>query len=257
VRLIQKISFLLPAVFSVLLSCTPGDGEKNIKQDSVVVKKLTDSNAEWEKNIRKKETADSLLLDSLLKTVIETARLNKNKPSFQGQTDSGRNAYSTWQAGNLFSSNRKHLLVKRFIVATGMGPDLYTDIYTWTNDKFSKVISDTANVGYAEDTLLDVNGDGFKDYMVSSYSGTGCCPRDSRVAYLYDDRSGDFRTVGFFNPEFIFSEKIVYESGYGHPGEISIERYKWKGFEKVKTASVSPTLLNRPGQLVKPYTFTL
>lgn len=119
-----------------------------------------------------------------------------------------------------------------------------------------KFISDTADIGYSEDTLQDINLDGYKDFIISQYSVAGCCPRDDRNAYLYNSKNGEFTFVNFFNPNFDDKKKLIYEMDYGHPGEVSIEKSEWKGLSKVKLESISPKhFQDRIDSFCKPYTY--
>lgn len=228
-------------------------------RDSVVTLKPGEADIEGREEIEERPGADSLRLDSLLKAVLKLARENKNKLFMQGQIDSTgfkyKNIFATRSLGNIFSKDRKHLLIKRF-TETGIQGAMYSDIYILRNGRFTKLISDTADIGYSADTLLDVNSDGYKDYIVSSYSGVGCCPRDARNGYLYNKQTGGFEAVSFFNPEFDYAKKVFYEFDYGFPGEVAIEKYQWNGFRKIKIESIIPTTINRPDSFARPYTFT-
>jgi hypothetical protein len=201
-------------------------------------------------------------LNRLLNQVLQTMEQHKQDMVFNGHIDTSvyhfKNMYATFHFGNIFSTDKKHLVVKRFIKEyDGFRGSLFADIYMLKNNGFKKVVADTANIGYYEDTLIDINLDGFKDFMVSQYSTAGCCPRDDKIAYLYNVTNGAFVPIGLFNSEFDNTNKLIYETDYGHPGEIIIEKSKWKGLSKVKIESICPTHFeDRIDSFVKPYTFT-
>ncbi|MBO9563628.1 MAG: hypothetical protein J7621_12680 [Niastella sp.] len=116
---------------------------------------------------------------------------------------------------------------------------------------------DTLLRDYAGDELRDVNWDGHIDYVASSYSGAGCCPRDEKVAYLYNEQTGDFYPAFFFNPEFNDAEKVVYNTNYASPGQLVIDKSRWEGLDLVLVESIYPTLVaNSLDVVAKPYTFT-
>lgn len=219
-------------------------------------------NEDWEEAGNKLRDTNYQYLDRILAKVLKAVTQYKSDKFFTGTIDSSvyhfKNMYATFQFGNIFATDRKHLLVKRFINEYGgYNTSLFSDIYILKGNSFVKLISDTADIGYAEDALEDINLDGFKDLVVSQYSGAGCCPRDDVIAYLYNNRNGGFETVGLFNPEFDNKNKLVYEMDYGHPGEVSISKSKWSGVSKVEVESISPTHFeNRIDSFVRPYSYT-
>lgn len=218
-------------------------------------------NENWEEKGNRLRDTNYQYLSKILDNVLTSAGQHKNDNFFNGIIDTSvyhfKNMYATFQFGNIFSVDRKHLLVKRFIDEyDSYEKTLLSDIYILKNNRFIKLIADTAGIGYYEDTLKDINLDGFKDFIVSQYSHTGCCPRDDKIAYLYNNKNGDFETVGFFNPEFDNTNKLIYEMDYGHPGEVSMEKSKWNKLSKIKIESISPKHFdNRIDSFVKPYSF--
>lgn len=201
-------------------------------------------------------------LNRLLNQILQTMEQHKQDMVFNGHIDTSvyhfKNMFAAFHFGHIFSTDKKHLVVKRFINEyDGFRGSLFADIYILKNNRFKKVVADTANIGYYEDTLIDMNVDGFKDFVVSQYSTAGCCPRDDKTAFLYDEKSGGFKETGFFNATFDNANKLIYEMDYGHPGEVAIEKSKWKGLSKIKIESICPTHFeDRIDSFVKPYTFT-
>ncbi|RZL12274.1 MAG: hypothetical protein EOO89_19830 [Pedobacter sp.] len=217
---------------------------------------------DWEEKGKRLRDTNYQYLNRLLGQILHIAASHKTDNFYNGTIDTSvfhyKNMNAVFQLGHIFSKDRKHLLVKRFIDEyDNVQTTLFSDIYLLKNNRFEKLVSDTAGIGYTQDTLQDINLDGYTDFIVSQYSGAGCCPRDDRVAYLYNHKNGKFETVGFFNPEFDNTNKVIYEMGYGSPGWVSIDKSKWKGLSKIAIESISPTHFHdRIDSFVKPYTYT-
>jgi hypothetical protein len=254
--------------FVFLLSCNQ-TATKEIKLQKDTLKIDIDTSIQkrgavqdWEEQGNKLRDTNYRFLNKILNKVLKIAEKHKSNSQYKGTIDTSvyhfKNMYANFQFGNIFSADRKHLLVRRFINEYGgYQTSLFSEIYILKDNHFEKLVSDTANIGYSEDTLQDINLDGYKDYVVSQYSGTGCCPRDARVAYLYNIRNGKFEIVDLFNPEFDNTNKLIYEMDYGSPGLVSLEKSKWKGLTKIRVESISPTYFqNRIDSFEKPYTYT-
>lgn len=225
------------------------------KDDTLPITKVTNTNRE--ENFDSIREANYQHLNVMLAEILKTVRPHIKDSFYQGSFDTSichfNDMYAEFLFGTIFAPNRKHLIVKRF---GDFGRSLYLTIYVLKNERFVPLVSDTADIGYSADTLLDVNQDGFKDYMVSQYSSAGCCPRDDKVAYLYNPQNGSFKTVGFFNPEFDDQHKVVYEMDYGHPGEVSISKSRWNNLSKIEVEMLSPNHFNdRLDSFVRPYSY--
>jgi hypothetical protein len=187
-------------------------------------------------------------LDKMLDTVLKAANQKTQEHSFSGKIDTAlfgyKDMYATYEFGNIFSNDKKHLLVKRFIneYSTYSG-SLYSDIYLLRNNSFEKVAADTVTETF-EENFEDLNCDGFRDYVVNSYSGAGCCPRSADNGYLYKRKSGDFVFVDFFNRESNCPDKVFYETSYGYNYDIEVYKYKWVGMKKVLLESFGPTFIS-------------
>lgn len=250
------------------LCCKHPVTEKNTLQSDTIaqavdtIDKYNSRDKDWEEKGNRLRDTNYQYLNRILDSVLLTVKQHMNSNLFNGTVDTNayhfKNMFAVFQYGNIFSSDYKHLVVKRFICEyNDYQTSLFTDIYIRKNNRFIKLVADSADIGYTGDTLMDINLDGFKDYIVSQYSGVGCCPRDDRIAFLYDNKSGDFETVGFFNPEFDNKNGLIYEMDYGSPGLVSIDKSKWKGLLKVKIESISPThFQGMMDSFVKPYSFT-
>jgi hypothetical protein len=94
-----------------------------------------------------------------------------------------------------------------------------------------------------KDYFEDLNHDGYKDYLVQSYSGAGCCPRNLEMGYVYNPRNGYFKAIDFFNRETDSLSTDFFETSYGLDNYIILYKYKWQGLKKVliEEIFVTPT----------------
>jgi hypothetical protein len=169
-----------------------------------------------------------------------------------------KNMYATISFGHLFSSDRQHLIIKRFINEYGdYETSLYSDIFLLDKNKFIKVATDTSDNGYGEDYLEDVNHDGYKDYVVQSYSGAGCCPRNLEMGYVYNSQNGHFKTIDFFNRETDTLSNNFFETSYGRDNYINLYKYKWRGLKKVLLEEIYVTPTKEGAMNPHPTSYTL
>lgn len=83
---------------------------------------------------------------------------------------------------------------------------------------------------YMNDTIRDINGDGFNDFVVNWYGSNGCCLKAfSNVYLLRPDKKIFSNNLEFINPTFSPTEKIIRGVCYGYPGETEMYKYKWDG----------------------------
>jgi hypothetical protein len=199
-------------------------------------------------------------LDKMLKVILNNANQKKELPFFSGKIDTSvfnyKNMNASYEFGNLFSKDKKHLIVKRFINEyADYDVSLFSDIYLLKGNLFEKVAADTSSES-VEEKFEDVNCDGFIDYVVNSYSHTGCCPRSADNVYLYNPLNGYFVADNFLNRESACPNKIVYETSYGYDIDIEVYKYKWVGIKKILLESFGPTFIswdanNRPKTYTK------
>lgn len=219
---------------------------KTVEQMEEYRRKLLDSNYSY--------------LDKILDTIIRAANQAMHQDFFSGKIDTSvfryKDMYATYEFGNIFSRNKKHLLVKRFINEYGTySGSLYSDIYLFQNSSFEKVAADTVTETF-EENFEDLNCDGFKDYVVNSYSGTGCCPRSADNGYIYNPGNGHFVFMDFFNRESNCPNKVFYETSYGYNFDIEVFKYKWVGMKKVLLESFGRTFVSLDDLSKNPKTYT-
>ncbi len=198
------------------------------------------------------EKADSLRLLKVLTRALLYAEKNMNKKSFLHEfellaEDSSYNVSAQLMFGNLFENKRMHLLIRRIVPGGAV-----LNIYLLQNSGFKQLI-ERAQLGmtYVNDTLRDVNGDKYKDFLVHWYSSSGCCLADIYNVYLYQTETGSFTTdYKFINPTFSPDEKVIRGLQYGHPGEAGIYKYKWNGL-RVDTIEFMYPSSNQRGKFIK------
>ena len=211
-----------------------------------------DERKQRRKEIEEQERNDSIQLSKVLNKALVYAAKNKGKSSFQYKfemltDDSAINVETNLSYGHLFSNDTKHLLVKR-TVPWGV---IFT-MFLLEETDFKKVfeIEPLANT-YIDDTLRDINGDKYKDFLVHSYSTSGCCRRNVYNVFLYFPKTGSFtQDYRFMNPTFSPNEKLIRGVEYGYPGEVGLYKYKWNGLH-VDTIEFIYPYHNKKGQFIK------
>jgi len=190
---------------------------------------------EKRKEIEEKDNLDSLMLDKVLKEALTISTQNIGKGKFQkeyeAKPDNEYNVKVEISLDNHFTKLYPHLIIRRH------GPNaVYIDIYTKNGINCEKVLShEQWTMEYMNDTIRDINGDGFKDFVVNWYGSSGCCLKAfSNIYLLRPDKKTFSDNFEFINPTFSPKEKIIRGVCYGHPGETEMYKYKWDG-EKVDT----------------------
>ena len=204
------------------------------------------------KEIEEQEKNDSIQILKILDASLVYAAKNKEKNSFHYKfdmltDDSSFNVVTNLSYGHLFSKDRKHLIVKR-TVPWGV----ISSVFLLEKSNFKKVcdIEPPANA-FIDDTLKDINGDRYKDFLVHTYSTSGCCRRNVYNVFLYFPKTGGFTSdYRFMNPTFSPNEKLIRGVEYGHPGEVGLYKYKWNGL-RVDTIEFIYPYYNKKGQFIK------
>ena len=248
----MKFCFLIISII-ILLSCR--SNPKNSGQTKELPKKDTAISANTfidfdSIEVRRQRLLDTnySFLDKLLDSSLNLAYKQGFEKAFTVTLDTSvfkfKNMYATISFGHLFSDDRQHLIIKRFINEySDYQTSLYSDIFLLDKKSFKKVAADTSDNGYDEDYFEDVNHDGYKDYIVESYSGAGCCPRNLEMGYVYNPQNGHFKNIDFFNRETDSLSTNFFETSYGLGNYINLYKYKWQGLKKVllEEIYVTPT----------------
>lgn len=226
----------------LLVSCAdparPHDAasaNKVLQADTVF--KPTDSEEQKRQLAREQEESsaikDSVWIAQALQDGVDYALKHTVQNSFKHEfesipVDSSFSIITQMVYGHLFASDKKHLVVKRMVSWGAICNVLVLD-----NERLRNVCeNEQLGLTFLGDTLRDVNGDGFKDYLVNYYPSSGCCRRNSFDVFLYQPSTGDFTAMyHFINPTFSPKEKIIRGIEYGHPGEVGIYKYSWNNLQ--------------------------
>jgi hypothetical protein len=208
---------------------------------------------EQKENLSKNEyLEDSLRLDFALNHALNITgkRLKDKSFSKEYEIQPGDSSYSIHveiQIEDLFDDDKKYFLLRRQVPwAT------YIDIYKIVDSKIEKVISrEQGAMSYIRDTIFDVNGDGYKDFVVHWYPSSGCCRRNIYNVYLNLPENGMFSSdYEFINPTFSPEEGIIRGVEYGHPGEVGLYKFMWNGLNVDTIEFIYPDV-NLKGQFIK------
>ena len=129
-------------------------------------------------------------------------------------------------AGRLFSPDRRHVYVQIDDRGVNGSYEVVGAVFQLDGGRLAVepvMVERTGGMNYMADTLQDANGDGFRDYIVRSYSSAGCCRRDAHSVHLFDPASGGFaEPFRLMNPTYYPSERVVRGVEYGHPGWVPL-----------------------------------
>lgn len=231
----MKILFNISIVFiAFIFSCE----QKQIKEMTVdkrldtlknEIKEKEDRALKNRKEMEEQYRIDSMRLSSTLNAaqVVAQQMLSTGKifRAFDQTIDSVFNVKTTIERGTFFSSDFEHVIIKR-----EAPNNILIDIYVVKNKELTNVLQhDEWTMTYISDTLKDINGDGYKDFLLNGYGSSGCCLKAFSNVYLYQPKTGSFtEQFDFINPTFSPKEKIIRGICYGHPGETEMYKYKWK-----------------------------
>jgi len=249
------MKFCVPIIIQIIILISCHSKPKNFDQGNEQPKKdtnvLTNNFVDYDSmEVRRQRLLDTnyTFLNKLLDSLLSLAYGQGFETAFTLTLDTSvfrfKNMSATISFGHLFTNDRKHLLIKRFINEyNDYETSLYSNIYLLDKNSLKKVAADTSGNGYGEDYFEDVNFDGYKDYVVQSYSGAGCCPRNLEMGYLYNPKNGYFKPIDFFNRETDSLNTNFFETSYGRDNYINLYKYKWEGLKKVllEEIYVTPT----------------
>ncbi|HEX2607489.1 MAG TPA: hypothetical protein VHK91_08920 [Flavisolibacter sp.] len=177
--------------------------------------------------VDEEQVADSMLREMFH---IATARASGKKYSKELSGSYYREKVAGWASmdyGYLFEPTTQHLIARR----TLHGVLSYLDVFRKEGGRFIRQIRVSLDDrSYVSDSVFDANGDGFKDFLICTYSSAGCCRRNVYQVFL-SQRSGTEFSTGytFMNPTFYPREKLIRGIYYGHQGQVPIYTFAWKG----------------------------
>jgi hypothetical protein len=184
------------------------------------------------KLINREINEDSIRLVKVLNMALDTAKLNINLVNYYKEYERQINerllVTTNITIGNLFSNINRHLIIRR-IVPWGV----YINVYMIKNNKFIPLLyREQLGMTYSGDTIIDVNGDRNKDFIVLWSPNSGCCHAEFSNVYLNKGDDSTFsKDYEFINPTFSPNEKIIRGVEYGYPEEVGLYKYKWNGLQ--------------------------
>lgn len=228
-------------IVSLLLLVFCGYGQINSYYSSVFeIKTKFHSKINNEKQIKcssnrlinREINEDSIMLDKALRMALDTTKLKINLVNYYTEYEqkiSGRLLVTTnITIGNLFSNINRHIIIRR-IAPWGV----YINLYIIKNNEFIPLLyREQLGMTYSGDTIIDVNGDKNKDFIVFWSPNSGCCHAEFSNVYLNKgDDSAFSKDYEFINPTFSPNEKIIRGVEYGYPEEVGLYKFKWNGFQ--------------------------
>lgn len=124
-------------------------------------------------------------------------------------------------------NNGKYFLIRR----KGVGK-IFLNLYRVVEDSLHlKIDYKQSALVDPRDTLIDVNGDGLNDFIVKWYPSSGCCLANINDVFLNKRSSKGFSDkIELLNPNFYPNDRIIRGVDYGHPGKVSLYKYKWNNY---------------------------
>ena len=105
----------------------------------------------------------------------------------------------------------------------------------------------------AMDTLIDLNGDGFKDLLIEYYGAAGTGLKNRITVYLYDEAKKKLKSCetlnDLANPTFYFKNKIVV-GYYIANGGGSATKLKWHGLRLDTLEHIEVDVSNKGDQTI-------
>ena len=199
------------------------------------------------------ERLDSLSLVKAKNEGLAYAQSHKRKSythTFTTNRDTSFQSVTTLRYGHLLSKDTYLLMMKR------NEPPWHTllNIYILKNGQFRLLYQGENIEGDFEflgDTLRDINGDGYKDYVIHLYPSSGCCRRNVYRVLLFDPHRSQFGEVQeFINPTFYPRRKLILGVEYGQPGEVPLYKFRWNGM-KIDTIEFIHILNGKKGRYLR------
>lgn len=182
--------------------------------------------------VRSKENSDSIFADSIVDEALAIIRDNLSQPVYRKKFKSRLNEDLCrldveLKLGNLFTPDGKHAFVR----LEGCG-NIFLNIFKIKGNTIIPVVKhEEWELTHVTDSIADVNGDGLQDLMVNWYGSSGCCLKNFYDVFLSKPDGSFTEGYNFANPTFSAKERIVRGVGYGHPGEVELYKFRWKGYK--------------------------
>jgi hypothetical protein len=181
------------------------EGKKNVLKTSLTEKQKEPVKSR--KKFKKRQVADSLRRDKILKDAMKIANRNIIKDRFYKKYDVLIDSILVTVEINMdyhFNKTHPHLIIKRSEPGDLDPTFVFIDIYSKYNGEFKKVLSHKQfPMTYLSDTIMDINGDGLNDFVVIRYGSSGCCLKAFKNVYLLrPDKKTFSKEFEFINPTF-------------------------------------------------------
>lgn len=158
--------------------------------------------------------------------------------------------------GRLFSPDRQHLYVQLDTRRPEGSQEVAIAVFslqgwkTARDPEFVEVV--LPYFLFVGDTLRDANGDGFRDYVLRTYSSSGCCRRNDDLVRLYNRASGAFgESFRLLNPTYYPEERLVRGVEYGHPGWVPLYTSRFTHLGEPKEVECIYRLRETPERFVR------
>jgi hypothetical protein len=221
-------------IIALLFSCRPSNRKKTVIPSKIDSTRTHVVETEQERLDRQKKWAeteriDSIRLDSILQEAVRMAAVKPDKrfnEQYAVMMPDSSNVDVYISSDFYFTKEHPHLIVRRSL----QGP-IYINIFSKTGKGFKQVLSfEELGMAYGGDTILDINGDHLKDFIVNGYGTSGCCLKGFTDVYLLrPDKRSFTSSFWFLNPTFSPKEGMIRGICYGHPGETEMYKYRWNG----------------------------
>lgn len=165
--------------------------------------------------------ADSIYVKAKADSIISAIK-QKSQRYFHTKYDSLNVFY-----GHVFSPSAAHVLINAAYKD-------YNHIFIFNADGkgFNRVFyTKVWFMNYRGDSIADINGDGYKDYLVKVEATNHTNHiRANWCVNIYNPASKGFaKTTCFMNPVFYPKEKVVRGVTYGRPGDVELYKIRWVG----------------------------
>lgn len=142
------------------------------------------------------------------------------------------------KSGHLFSKKHRHIMIKR------ISPhEHYIDIYIQKGSQSKLVVSTSvAPITYVNDTIYDVNSDGYKDFLINLYGSCGSYLKNFHVLYLFNTKGESTNEYNLKNTSFKPLDKKLFEIDYGPAGMVGMHKYKWRDCAIDTVEAIYPNL---------------
>lgn len=176
---------------------------------------------------------DSLWREKTLKEVFVKIRTFRSKETAQFKCDSFR-----FEKGHLVHQNATHLLVHLRSREGYFGEYL---VYELQGDNWEELLSIGSDITTQGLVFKDVNGDGYRDFVLEGYGAAGSGEKNFNEVYLYNPREHtmDYIDGLDLNPHF-YPKKGIVTCYYNPSGGWSAQKYRlnWNKLELLEEIEV-------------------